>query len=97
MSMKHKLFVPLLTLFLVAALAIPVAVPAAPTPKPQPASAAKAEPEPHPEIREALESLRRARKHLAEAAHDFGGHRVDALKATDEAIRQLEICLRYDR
>ena len=54
-------------------------------------------PEPHPEIREALESLRRARKHMAEAAHDFGGHRVDALKATDEAIRQLEICLRYDR
>ena len=97
MSMKHKLFVPLATLALVAALAIPVAVPAAPTPKPQPASAAKAEPEPHPEIREALESLRRARKHLAEAAHDFGGHRVDALKATDEAIRQLEICLRYDR
>lgn len=95
--MKHKLFVPLATLALVAALAIPVAVPAAPTPKPQPAPAAKADPEPHPEIREALESLRRARKHMAEAAHDFGGHRVDALKATDEAIRQLEICLRYDR
>ncbi len=95
--MKHKIFGTLATLSLVAALAIPVSVPAAPAPKPQPLPAAKAAPEPHPEIREALESLRRARKHMAEAAHDFGGHRVDALKATDEAIRQLEICLRYDR
>ena len=31
------------------------------------------------------------------AAHDFGGHRAEALRATDEAIRQLQICLRYDR
>ena len=35
--------------------------------------------------------------HLQEAAHDFGGHRVEALKATDEAIRQLQICLQYDK
>ena len=62
---------------------------------PAPAAAAAPVP-PHPEIREALEALRRARRHLAEAAHDFGGHRVDALKATDEAIRQLEICMKYD-
>ena len=62
---------------------------------PAPAAAAAPVP-PHPEIREALEALRRARRHMAEAAHDFGGHRVDALKATDEAIRQLEICMKYD-
>jgi hypothetical protein len=95
--MKHKILGAIATLSLVAALAMPVSVPAAPAPKPQPAPAAKAAPEPHPEIREALESLRRARKHMAEAAHDFGGHRVDALRATDEAIHQLEICLKYDR
>jgi len=53
--------------------------------------------EPHPEIRAALDALRNARAHLEHAAHDFGGHRVDAIKATDEAIRQLEICLKYDR
>jgi hypothetical protein len=41
--------------------------------------------------------LRHAREHLEHAAHDFGGHRVEALRATDEAIRQLEICLKYDR
>jgi len=60
-----------------------------------PAAAAEPVP-PHPEIREALAALRRARLHMAEAAHDFGGHRVEALKATDEAIRQLEICLKYE-
>ena len=70
------------------------AIPAAAT---QPAAAPAALPEPHPEIREAIESLRRAKEHLEHAAHDFGGHRVEALRATDEAIRQLEICLRYDR
>lgn len=53
--------------------------------------------EQHPEIRDALAALRTARAHLEHAAHDFGGHRVDAIKATDEAIRQLEICLKYDK
>lgn len=62
-----------------------------------PAAAAPAPAEPHPEIREALGALRRAKGHMEHAAHDFGGHRVDALRATDEAIKQLEICLKYDK
>ncbi len=95
--MKHKVYSLLATLALVASLAAPVSVPAAPAPKPQPTPAAAAAPEPHPEIREALASLRRARMHMQDAAHDFGGHRVEALKAADEAIRQLEICLKFDR
>jgi len=53
--------------------------------------------EAHPQIRAALVALRDARVHLEHAAHDFGGHRVEAIKATDEAIRQLEICLKYDK
>lgn len=65
--------------------------------KPQPAAAAAPAPEPHPEIREAIASLRRAREHLNHAAHDFGGHRVEAIKATDEAIRQLQLCLEFDK
>src|SRR6202790_2058324 len=64
---------------------------------PQPAAEPAASPEPHPEIREAIASLRRAKEHLEMGAHDFGGHRVEAIKATDEAIRQLEICLKYDK
>ena len=95
--MKRQIFSILGTFTLFAALAVPVSVPAAPAPKPQPAPAAQPAPEPHPEIREALESLRRARRHMAEAAHDFGGHKAEALRATDEAIRQLEICLKFDR
>lgn len=51
----------------------------------------------HPEIHRALEALRGARSHLQEAAHDFGGHKADAIRATDEAIHQLEICEKYDR
>ena len=53
--------------------------------------------EPHPQIREAIASLRRAKEHMEHAAHDFGGHRVEALRATEEAIRQLETCLKYDK
>jgi len=64
----------------------------------QPATPAAATPaEPHPQIKDALGALRRAKEHMEHAAHDFGGHRVEALKATDEAIRQLEICLKYDK
>jgi len=70
------------------------AVPAA---TPQPAAAPAALPEPHPEIREAIGSLRRAKDHLEHAAHDFGGHRVEAIKAIDESLRQLNDCLKYDK
>lgn len=73
-------------------------LPATPAATAQPAVPAAATPaEPHPQIREALGALRRAKEHMEHAAHDFGGHRVEALKATDEAIRQLEICLKYDK
>ena len=58
---------------------------------------APAPPEKHPQIREALESLRSSKQHLEHAAHDFGGHRVEAIHAIDEAIHQLEICLQYDK
>jgi hypothetical protein len=70
---------------------------AIPTATSQPAKATADPAEPHPQIREALGALRRAKEHLEHAAHDFGGHRVEALRATDEAIRQLEICLKYDK
>jgi hypothetical protein len=50
----------------------------------------------HPEIHAALDALRNARAHLAAANHDFHGHREDAIRATDEAIRQLKICMDFD-
>jgi hypothetical protein len=76
--------------------------PAAPAPKPAPAAAPAAPaaapvPEPHPEIHDALDALRKAKFRMEHASHDFGGHREEAIRATDEAIRQLELCLKFDR
>jgi len=83
---------------LMLALTFPASAPAAPpNGKPVPATAQPAVPDRHPEIHDALEALRRAKAHMEHAAHDFGGHRVDAIRATDEAIRQLEICEQYDK
>jgi hypothetical protein len=69
----------------------------APATAAQPAAAAASPAERHPEIREAIEALRRAKAHMEHAAHDFGGHRVEAIEATDRAIRQLELCLKFDK
>ena len=93
----------ILTLFalvaVICALTFVVSAPAAPPAhNGQPtATAAASAPEAHPEIREAIGALRRAKEHMEHAAHDFGGHRVEAIRATDEAIHQLEECLKYDK
>ena len=58
-------------------------------------TAQAAEPEHHPAIHRALKELREAKRELKEAAHDFGGHREDAIKAVDGAIEQLEVCLKH--
>lgn len=54
-------------------------------------------PPPHPEINGAIRALKRAREHLTSAAHDFNGHRADALTAVDNAIKQLQIIIAYDK
>jgi F0F1-type ATP synthase membrane subunit b/b' len=51
----------------------------------------------HPEIRKAINALERARGELRDAAHDFCGHRAEALEATDNALRQLRLALESDR
>jgi hypothetical protein len=43
----------------------------------------------------ANKSLKDARSYLEAAPHDFGGHKADAIRASNEAIRQLEFALRY--
>ena len=70
---------------------------AVPTAVPQPNTTTATAAEPHPEIREAIAALRRAKEHMEHAAHDFGAHRVEAIRATDVAIHQLEDCLKYDK
>jgi hypothetical protein len=49
----------------------------------------------HPRIAKAIEALRDARAYMEAAPHDFGGHRVDAIRATDEALKQLKFALDY--
>jgi len=63
-----------------------------------PGAGARAEEgENHPQIRHAIKALENAKHYMQHAAHDFGGHREDALKACDEAIRQLNLALQYDK
>ncbi len=51
----------------------------------------------HSRIHGALESLREARNELEHSAHDFCGHKRDAMRATDEAMRQLRAAEECDR
>lgn len=45
----------------------------------------------HPHIRAAIAELRESRRELDTAAHDFCGHKRDAIRKVDEAIHQLEL------
>jgi hypothetical protein len=45
----------------------------------------------------AIRALERAKLHLQSAAHDFGGHRVEAIRAIDAALVQLKLALEYDK
>jgi hypothetical protein len=60
------------------------------------ASGAEPPKERHPHIHAAIRELREAKRDLEKADHDFGGHRVEAIKAIDHAIVQLEKALRAD-
>ena len=51
----------------------------------------------HPHIHHAIHELLEAKKELEKADHDFGGHRVDAIKAIDVAVEQLERALKFDK
>jgi hypothetical protein len=49
----------------------------------------------HPRIAAAITALRDARAYMLAAPHDFGGHRAEAIRATDDAIKQLNFALGY--
>jgi hypothetical protein len=50
----------------------------------------------HPLIHKALHDLREAKVALTDAKHDYDGHRVKALEATDVAIKECELALKSD-
>ena len=49
----------------------------------------------HPRIAKAIEALKDARAYMEAAPHDFGGHKAEAIRASDEAIKQLNLALAY--
>jgi hypothetical protein len=49
----------------------------------------------HPRIAAAIAAIKDARAYMEAAPHDFGGHKAAAIKASDEAIRQLNFALAY--
>jgi len=80
---------------LTAVLTLPLAAAAHPTKPARPVSGVVQEP--HPQIMAAIRALEAARLHLQRAAHDFGGHRVKAIRAIDAALVQLNLALKYDK
>jgi hypothetical protein len=70
-------------------------IPTPPAAKALPGGSGSAEK--HPHIHKALRELHAARRNLHEAAHDYQGHRVAAIKDIDHAINQLHDALRFDR
>ncbi len=51
----------------------------------------------HPEIRAAMHALMNAERHLQEAAHDYGGHRVKAMELIKQAEEELRAGLASER
>jgi len=51
--------------------------------------------EDQPHMQAALDALKQAEKHLTEAKHDKGGHRVKALAATRDAIKHVEEGMKF--
>ena len=51
----------------------------------------------HPHIGAAVNELKAAREELRTAAHDFCGHRADAVQQVDAALKQLQLALECDR
>jgi len=49
----------------------------------------------HPRIAAAIAAIKDARAYMQEAPHDFGGHKAAAIRASDDAIRQLNPALAY--
>jgi hypothetical protein len=54
-------------------------------------------PERHPHIRAAIRALGAAQEELRTAAHDFCGHRKEALERADQAQHQLQLALECAR
>jgi hypothetical protein len=82
--MKRQIlrFGPFVLLLAVGTIAVPRAANTAPAPQPD-----------YPHMRTAETELREARNELEHAAHDFCGHRADAVRATDAALKEIHAAI----
>jgi flavorubredoxin len=63
----------------------------------QPHAIAKG-PEQHPVIQKAIQQLETVRNELQnQAAHDFQGHRENAIKHINQALQELNLALQVDK
>ncbi len=51
----------------------------------------------HPEIHKAMRKLKEAKEDLEKAAHDYGGHKVKAIEAINQALAELHAGLEFDK
>jgi TolA-binding protein len=86
--MKKVISMVLLALFLVGMTAAAVGPASAQGPMGREASE-------HPNIVRAIDALQDAIADLQAAPHDFGGHKAQAIEASQRAIRQLKMALAY--
>jgi len=97
----RKIVTALSILAFATALSVPAATSAEPGPARATARAATSAPpqrrERHPEIRDAIQLLNQAQDHLNHAAHDFGGHRVNAMKHISEALEELHAAEQFNK
>lgn len=49
----------------------------------------------HPRIAQAIDDLEAAIQYLQAAPHDFGGHKANAIQASQHAVQQLRAALKY--
>ena len=52
--------------------------------------------EKHPAIHAAIRSLEKAQAELKAAAHDYGGHKAEAMRSVEEALKHLRLADAYD-
>jgi hypothetical protein len=84
MKKQFLRFGPPVMLLAIGTVAVPRAANTAPAPVP---------PAEFPHMRAAANELREAKSELEHAAHDFCGHRADAVKATDAALREINAAI----
>ncbi|HEX8888630.1 MAG TPA: hypothetical protein VF779_05615 [Pyrinomonadaceae bacterium] len=62
-----------------------------------PAKSGKARTESHPQMRRAIAALEAAKLELEQTSGDFGGHKVEAIEAVNNALKRLRLALQFDK